>query len=660
MREFIAKTGGRYTYIEDFIGLQEISLSLTSIFEGCNNFILSGCKTSGTNNSNIAISEGYVFIKGKIRHFEGGSIDLTKPYYIVEKERTESVKYAGDATQQGCIIYECFGSDVEPIDKQFIKITSTYIPRLKDEFFGKYAVTLNSAFNQQTVSQNIAFDKNISVKGNITSVGNITQINSDKQAEIKQSILPSGDGQYSFFKNGTELSKLLFGYDGCIKFISGGIEKLVISPTNTACDLIGVNELRTSELAIKGNEIDNFSTKGEDGGININRTGYNGTANTPRHFNVYGGKKQLLFRVDGSKNTVISYGAFTEESTNEFGITLRDTAHSYREPNYKKSIAWKDNAGVILGSIGYSDTSKNDLVIKNEQGDVSIVARQFNISGTILESGQSLDSTYAKKAYVDDELAKKVNSVAGMGLSEQNFTSADKAKLDSIKQGSIGSGNDGMVNGNDVSQALAGKLDAANNLSDVNDKAEARENLNIFSKSECESYYLRKDKKLSDLPTLTEHEKENIRNAIGAAKIGDSPADSGVRQIVKEEMKSLDEKFALKSTTGIKIATQDGLTFVQIGGVVSIGGKIEPAGGAGHWFNIPNSIGAPATVISGVIFAGFGKKEDINYGLTWECQAESRNITCPFHYYPDHQEREVTFSCTYVTKTKPGNAEAYL
>lgn len=85
------------------------------------------------------------------------------------------------------------------------------------------------------------------------------------------------------------------------------------------------------------------------------------------------------------------------------------------------------------------------MVIKNEQGDVSIVARQFNISGTILESGQSLDSTYAKKAYVDDELAKKVNSVAGMGLSEQNFTSADKAKLDSIKQGSIGSGNDGMV-----------------------------------------------------------------------------------------------------------------------------------------------------------------------------------------------------------------------
>ena len=40
MREYVAKTGGRYTYIEDFIGLQELSLSLASIFDGCKNFII--------------------------------------------------------------------------------------------------------------------------------------------------------------------------------------------------------------------------------------------------------------------------------------------------------------------------------------------------------------------------------------------------------------------------------------------------------------------------------------------------------------------------------------------------------------------------------------------------------------------------------------------
>lgn len=628
MREFVAKTGGRYTYIEDFLALQEISLSLLTIFDGCNNFILSGCKTSGLNNANITISEGYVYINSKIRHFAGGTIDLTKPYYIVESEKTESVSYAGDATQQGCVIYECYGSDSEPVDKQFIKITSTYIPRLKDEFFGKYAVTLNSAFNQQTVSQNIVFDKDISIKGNINGVGNISLINPDKQTEIKESISTTGDAQYSFLKNGSELSKLLFGYDGCIKFISGGIEKLVITPTNVAFDYIGVNEMRTSELSIKGNEIDNFGNRSEDGSININKTGYNGAANLPRHFNVYGGKKQLIFRVDGSKNSVIAYGSFIEESTNEFGLVLRDTAHSYREPNYQKSIAWKDRDGVVLGSVGYSDTSKNDLVINNEQGNVSIKARQIDISGTILESGQSLESRYAQKSYVDSELAKKVNSVAGMGLSEQNFTSADKAKLDSIKQGSIGSGDDGMVNGNDVSQALAGKLSASNNLSDVNDKSQARNNLSVYSKSECENAYLRKDKKLSDLPTLTENEKTTIRNAIGAAKIGDSPADSGVRQIVQEEIKNLDSKYASIRYAKDSSGSFDALTFKQVGYVVTIGGKIAKKGAGQTLFTIPSNIGKPATYIGGYISTDINNNHQYNRGLRWECHAGSSTVSC--------------------------------
>lgn len=651
MREFVAKIGGRYTYIEDFIGLQEISLSLLSIFDGCNNFILSGCKTSGSNPSNITISEGYVYINGKIRHYEGGTIDLSKPYYIIESERTESVSYAQNATQQGCVIYECFGSDVEPIDKQFIKVTNTYIPRLKDEFFGRYSLSLNSAFNQQTVSQNVVFDKDVTVNGNIKGVNNISLINSDKQAEIKESFSSTGDAQYSFYKNGSELSKLLFGYDGCIKFVSGGIEKLVITPTNTAFDSLGVNEMRTSELSLKNNEIDNIGNNSEDGCININRTGYNGTANVPRHFNVYGGKKQLLFRVDGSKNTVISYSAFTEESNNEFGLTLRDTAHSYREPNYLKSIAWKDKDGVILGSVGYSNPSKNDLVIKNEQGDVSIIARQFNISGTILEAGQSLDATYAKKAYVDEELGKKVNSVAGMGLSEQNFTSADKAKLDSLKIGSIGSGNEGMVNGNEISQALAGKLSASENLSDVNDKSEARNNLSVFSKSECESNYLRKDKKLTDLPTLTESEQDAIRKAIDAAKAGDSPTDSNIKDIVQGIIQA---KCAPLFVTANKKEEQDGLVFQQYGLIVTIGGMLLLKGKHQTLFNIPPSIGKPSTLIGGCIMYDISKNEQ-NRGIWWECRANTSLVTVTNEYAADGVV--VPFYVTYIADSLPSSPE---
>ena len=46
MKEYIAKTGGRYTYNDDLLNLQELARSMTSIFEGCSNFIISGCEVA--------------------------------------------------------------------------------------------------------------------------------------------------------------------------------------------------------------------------------------------------------------------------------------------------------------------------------------------------------------------------------------------------------------------------------------------------------------------------------------------------------------------------------------------------------------------------------------------------------------------------------------
>ncbi|MBR4405204.1 MAG: hypothetical protein IKT30_02395 [Bacteroidaceae bacterium] len=68
MKEFSAQTGGRYTYVDDIVNLQELSLAFASIFNNCDNFIISGCEISGT-----SISEGYVYINGKIRRFTGVS-----------------------------------------------------------------------------------------------------------------------------------------------------------------------------------------------------------------------------------------------------------------------------------------------------------------------------------------------------------------------------------------------------------------------------------------------------------------------------------------------------------------------------------------------------------------------------------------------------------
>lgn len=647
MREYVAKTGGRYTYIEDFIGLQELSLSLTSIFEGCKNFIISGCKTTG-NNNNLNISAGYVYINGKIRHFEGATIDLSNPFYIVESEKTESVSYAQNATQQGCIHYECFGTNELPLDKQYIKITSTYIPRLKDEFFGKYAVTLDSSFEQQTISKNIVMEKDLYVNGNIINRAGISIKNPDKQVEIEEKITSEGNAQLTFLKDGKESSRLLFGFDGMIRFMSDGIEKLVITPTNVAINELMTNEIRSNELLISGTDIYNYFDNSENGSVNINRNGYDGGTIKSRHFNVYNGKKKLLFRSDGATDMNYSYCTINEESSSEFGLVFRETTHKYGEPSYRKSIAWKDKDGVFMGTVGFSEDSQNDLRIRHcLNGDVTLLGRRVNIIGELHNNGETLSSKYVSKSYVDDELRKKVDAEAGKVLSEVNFTARDKAKLDRIDP-------DNIANGDDINQAVSGALKAGSNLSDVHDKSSARSNLNVYSKNECDSAYLRKDKKLSDLPTLTDNEKAAIRAKIGAGastlegEIGTIKAS--IKDIVKDYC---DPKFATKATTAITTKTVGSLTFVQIGGVVSIGGKVSVKGQNGMTlFTIPNGIGAPATYICGNINTGIGNKEDINYGLTWECAAGNRTVTCPWHWNADHQGATAGFHCTYVTKER--------
>ena len=40
MKEFASQTGGRYTYIDDIMNLQDLALAFASIFDGCGDFIL--------------------------------------------------------------------------------------------------------------------------------------------------------------------------------------------------------------------------------------------------------------------------------------------------------------------------------------------------------------------------------------------------------------------------------------------------------------------------------------------------------------------------------------------------------------------------------------------------------------------------------------------
>ena len=68
MKEYVAEAGGRYTYVDDILNLQELTLSMTSIFTDCANFIISGCEVVSDNE----ITSGYVWINKK--RLKGGEI----------------------------------------------------------------------------------------------------------------------------------------------------------------------------------------------------------------------------------------------------------------------------------------------------------------------------------------------------------------------------------------------------------------------------------------------------------------------------------------------------------------------------------------------------------------------------------------------------------
>lgn len=132
MKEYIAETGGRYTYSDDILNLQELALSMSAVFDSCSDFIISGCEPDGPR-----ISPGYVWLGGKVRRFEGAA-DAVYPYYIYEANRHESVVYANDVNKRGRTCYLCAGAKAipettDPVTGKLpvsIEITESYAPVL--------------------------------------------------------------------------------------------------------------------------------------------------------------------------------------------------------------------------------------------------------------------------------------------------------------------------------------------------------------------------------------------------------------------------------------------------------------------------------------------------------------------------------------------------
>lgn len=96
MKEFSSQTGGRFTYVDDVLNLQELALAICSIFDGCDNFIVSGCEVSGS-----TITPGIVYLNGKLRSFTGATDIQSWPQFIYEVNSTENIPYQSGGEKVG-------------------------------------------------------------------------------------------------------------------------------------------------------------------------------------------------------------------------------------------------------------------------------------------------------------------------------------------------------------------------------------------------------------------------------------------------------------------------------------------------------------------------------------------------------------------------------
>ncbi len=510
MKEYIADTGGRYTYVDDILNLQELALSMTAIFNACEDFIISGCEITGN-----AISSGYVWINGKVRYFEGCP-SAAFPYYIYEKNGTDTVVYAGDVNKKGRENYLCAGSSVLPSVKDtltgkvpcLIEVTKAYAPRFLDKFFGHYAVLLDTPFSKQTIKKELVVTGKLTTEQVLESKTAVSVV-SPSGYSLKGLVKQNGTASFGSYLSGLLISEICISTDGSISFLKGGNELARMDENGMSYTHASCTSSRIGSLLIEKNSIVNIADTTDEGSVDINTVRLNEETSTFRDFRVFDGKQAAtpLLHVKGKTKEVYVGGTFTVAGKS---ITIASAE--------SKTLSYTDDEGVETASIGFISSQSTDFSLINAIGNIELSPKEsVNIAGDLKVNGISLKDIYVNQKSFTDALAGKVNTVKGKQLSTEDFTTNYRKKLDAISTGEIQTGGEGFVTATQVKESLAKKLTASSNLSDIPDKKIARTSLDIYSREETGSLFLKVSGNLQELVSLTADEVNDLMAEEAAA-----------------------------------------------------------------------------------------------------------------------------------------------
>lgn len=521
MKEYVAQTGGRYTYADDIENLQALALSMTALFESCEPFIISGCEIDG-----MRISAGYVWLGGKIRRFEGCS-NAVFPYYIYELNNSESVVYANEENKQGRVCYLSAGSDSLPSTKdpvtnqtpRYIELKADYAPRLIDRFFGRYAVLTDTPFARQTVRRDLTLTGAFTADKTVTSKTSLTVVDEASGRTTQLLFKPGGDASLGAYLNGLLIGEILLTTDGQIRFMKQDRELARLSNEGLVFTAAAGRSLRIGSVLLANNHIANTEDNTDNGAVCINYVGFQEDATCFRNFEVYDGKRSAapLLAVCG-KNAETRIGGLLSVHSAGRGLSIVNTAYLKDDAKLTGAVTWRDSGGEALAEAGYLAAENFDFTLRNALGGITLRPQTWvDVVGSLRVQGVDIAVTYLSKKDFTAAMAGKVDTVAGKQLSTEDFTTDLRRKLEAIATSGIRPDGEGYVTAASVSAALNLRLEAAQNLADIPDKGAARNNLDVYSKTEIGVKFLTVAGGLGELVALSAEEINGLSPEEAAA-----------------------------------------------------------------------------------------------------------------------------------------------
>lgn len=411
MKEFASHTGGRYTYIDDIINLQELALAFSSIFSGCDNFIISGCQVAGN-----SISAGYVYINGKIRYCAGVSSATKWPMYLYESNYTEKIPYADSSDKVGRNVYGCAIASSVPITNdaltgappQSISIAEDgSANRLQDALFGKYSLLLNPSRVSQIVEKPVSFNDMVNANGGVSAKNNINIIRGVAKASINYNA--SGALTIQSVLNGNKTHKLVITEDGEFQFYANNVLLGAINANGTSLKVaISTDITKGGNLVMTNSHLYNGGYASDEAAVNINMWGYNGGAKYYRDTIIGDGKNRVIMSITGKTKDVIFNGA-VNISYAKTALTLSHPTLSKTDKTLTSYCLWRDKNGDEMAVMGYINNTDLNWHIKNNIGHIQIDNDMY-VTGSLYVKGTNILSSLVSNSTFNTEINKKANA----------------------------------------------------------------------------------------------------------------------------------------------------------------------------------------------------------------------------------------------------------